>query len=61
MKKPFRAIAAALVLLATAATAQTAAGSAAESALVERIRDAVVKELRESGAMDRAVDAGSDS
>ena len=61
MKKSFRAIAAALVLLATAATAQTAAGSAAEAALVERIRDAVVKELRESGAMDRAVDAGSDS
>lgn len=58
MKKSFRAIAAALVLLATAATAQTAAGSAAEAALVERIRDAVVKELRESGAMDRAVDAG---
>ncbi len=51
-------MAAALALAVTAATAQTAAGPAADAALVERIRDAVIKELRASGAMDRAVDAG---
>lgn len=51
-------IMAALVLFAAAANAQTAVGNGADAALVDRVRDSVVRELRESGAMDRAVDAG---
>ena len=47
-----------LVLFATAANAQTADRNAADAALVDRVKDAVLKELRESGAVDRAVDAG---
>jgi len=54
----FRATMAGLILFATAANAQTADGNAADAALVDRVKDAVVKELRESGAIDRAVDAG---
>jgi protein-disulfide isomerase len=42
-----------LVLFAAAASAQSA-----DPALVDQVRDAVIKELRESGAIDRAVDAG---
>ncbi len=49
---------AALMLLASAAHAQTADRNAADAALVERVKEAVMKELRESGALDRAVDAG---
>lgn len=60
MRKLFELVLTALVfLMATAATAQTTPGGpAADAALVERIRDAVIKELRASGAMDQAVDAG---
>jgi protein-disulfide isomerase len=47
-----------LVLFATAASAQTADRNAADAALVDRVKDAVMKELRESRAIDRAVDAG---
>ena len=47
-----------LILFATAANAQTAQQNATDAALVEQVKDAVVKELRESGAIDRAVDAG---
>lgn len=47
-----------LVLLATAAHAQTADRNAADAAAVARVRDAVIKELQDSGAIDRAVDAG---
>src|SRR3990172_9010082 len=47
-----------LVLFATAANAQTADRNAADAALVDRVKDAVIKELRESGAIDRAVAAG---
>ena len=47
-----------LVLFATAANAQTADRNAADAALVDRVKDAVIKELRESGAIDRAIDAG---
>lgn len=53
-----RALAAAMVVFAAAANAQSPASSADEAALVQRIRDAVIKELRESGALDRAVDSG---
>ncbi len=53
-----RALMAGLMLLASAASAQTAERSAADAALVERVKEAVIKELRESGALDRAVDAG---
>ncbi len=58
MRKLFELALAGLVFLVTAATAQPAPGSVADAALVERIRDAVLKELRASGALDRAVDAG---
>ena len=54
----FRVLAAALVLAGAGANAQSAGGSAADAALVEKIKEAVIKELRESGELDRAVDAG---
>lgn len=53
-----RAMITGLALFATAATAQAADGNSADAALVNRIKDAVIKELRESGAIDRSVDAG---
>ena len=53
-----RVLAAALMLAAAAANPQSAGGSAADAALVEKIKQAVIKELRESGELDRAVDAG---
>lgn len=51
---------AALLLLASTAHAQSSAASEPDAALVQRIKDAVIKELREDGALDRAVDAGVD-
>ena len=53
-----RVMMAGLVLFATGANAQTADRNAADAALVNRVKDTVIKELRESGAIDRAVDAG---
>ena len=53
-----RVIMAGLILFAAAANAQAADRNAADAALVDRAKDAVLKELRESGALDRAVDAG---
>ena len=47
-----------LALFAAAANAQTAQQNPTDAALVDRVKDAVVKELRQSGAIDRAVDAG---
>jgi protein-disulfide isomerase len=58
MAKLSRLMMAGLVLFATAAIAQTADPAAADAAQVDRIKDAVIKELRDSGAIDRAVDAG---
>jgi len=55
-----RAMMAGLILFVTAANAQTADRNAADAALVNRVKDTVIKELRESGAIDRAVDAGID-
>jgi len=52
------AIVAGLLSLAGAAAAQTAGSGDLDPALVERVKEAVLKELRESGAIDRAVDAG---
>ncbi|MEX2241216.1 MAG: thioredoxin domain-containing protein [Burkholderiales bacterium] len=52
-----RSLLAGLVLFASAAAAQ-APQRDPDAALVERVKEAVVKELRESGALDRAVDAG---
>jgi protein-disulfide isomerase len=52
-----RLLMAGLMLLASATTAQTA-DRAADAALIERVKEAVIKELRESGGLDRAVDAG---
>ncbi len=45
-------------LFAAGGNAQTAGQNAVDAAQVERVKDAVIKELRESGAIDRAVDAG---
>lgn len=56
--KLYRAMMAGLILSAAAANAQTVQRSTADAALVERVRDAVIRELRESGAIDQAVDAG---
>ena len=53
-----RVMMAGLVLFAAAASAQTPDRNAADAALVDRVKDAVIKQLRESGAVDRAVDAG---
>lgn len=50
-----RGLMAALVLFTWTASARAAEP---DPALVERVREAVMKELRESGALDRAVDAG---
>ena len=55
--KSSRLMMAGLVLCATAANAQTTDRNATDAALVDRVKDAVIKELRESGAIDRAVDA----
>jgi len=50
------------VLLALAGAGQAAAQSGnatqADAELVQRIRDAVIRELRESGALDREIDQG---
>lgn len=54
----YRWIGIGLVFLSSAAGAQTADRSAADAALVERVKEAVIKELRESGELDRAIDAG---
>jgi protein-disulfide isomerase len=51
-------IMAGLVFFAVVASAQTPGRNAADAALADRVKDAVIKELRESGAIDRAVDAG---
>ncbi len=53
-----RAIMAGLIVFASAANGQTAALNVADAALVDRVKEAVIKELRESGAIDRAADAG---
>lgn len=53
-----RVMMAGLILFATAANAQTAQRTATDAELVERVKDAVVKELRDGGTLDRAVDAG---
>lgn len=47
-----------LIAFAAVANAQTADRNTADAALVERIKDAVIKDLRASGEIDRAVDAG---
>ncbi|MBE0625762.1 MAG: thioredoxin domain-containing protein [Burkholderiales bacterium] len=49
----FRVMMTGLVLFAATANAQ-----AADPALVDQVKDAVIKELRESGAIDREIDAG---
>ena len=53
-----RILLAGLSLAAGAAHAQGGERGAADAALVERIRQAVIRELRESGALERAVDEG---
>ena len=55
-----RVLFAGLMLFVSAAHSQTRDRDAPDAALVERVREAVIKELRESGALDRAVDAGVD-
>jgi len=58
MKTSFNMMMGALFLLAAAASAQTAMGSATDAAVVERAKAAVLKDLRDSGALDWAIDAG---
>lgn len=53
-----RTLLACMLLITAAAYAQTGSRDATDPELVKRIRDQVIKELRESGALDRAVDAG---
>lgn len=52
MKTSSTIVLAALVSSVAVASAQTQAGSAADAALVDRARAAVLKELRDSGALD---------
>ena len=40
------------------AAAQSGSATQADAELVQRIRDAVIRELRESGALDREIDQG---
>ncbi|MBE0618991.1 MAG: thioredoxin domain-containing protein, partial [Burkholderiales bacterium] len=54
----FRVMMAGFALFSTAANSQTDGSNASNAALVERVKDAVIKELRESGAIDREIDAG---
>ncbi len=58
--QPSRAMMIGLVLFAATANAQTTQRNTINPELVDKVRDAVMKELRDSGAMDRAVDAGVD-
>jgi len=53
-----RILLAGLSLAAGAAHAQGGERGAADAALVERIREAVIQQLRESGALERAIDEG---
>jgi protein-disulfide isomerase len=53
-----RILLAGLSLAAGTAHAQSGERGAADAALVERIRGAVIRELRESGALERAIDEG---
>ena len=48
----------AAVLLAPQAYGQNAPRGGADAELVKQIREQVIRELRESGALDRAIDAG---
>lgn len=57
-REVFAAVIGGLIVLAPPVNGQTADRGAADAALVERVKDAVIKELRESGALDRSVDAG---
>lgn len=52
------AIMAGLILFATAASAQTAQQNTSDAVQADRVKDAVIKELRDSGALDHAIDAG---
>jgi len=54
----WRIVAIALALLMAAAGAKAAERSEPDAALVERVKDAVIKELRDSGALERDIDAG---
>lgn len=47
-----------LILFATAASAQTAQLSSTDAAVADRITNAVIKQLHDSGALDHAIDAG---
>lgn len=58
IKKLSRTTVIGLALLAATASAQTAQRTTIDPDLVNQVREAVMKELRDSGAMDRAVDAG---
>jgi len=53
-----RSMMAGLILLAFGASVQAAESTPPDAALIERVKEAVIRELRESGELDRAIDAG---
>lgn len=53
-----QALVAGTLLLAAAAQAQNAPRDAADAELAKRIKEQVLRELRESGELERAIDAG---
>lgn len=53
-----KTVAIGLALVMAAAGARAAERSEPDAALVERVKDAVIKELRDSGALERAVESG---
>jgi len=53
-----KTVAIGLALVIAAAGARAAERSEPDAALVERVKDAVIKELRDSGALERAVESG---
>lgn len=56
--KRYGVLVACLILFGAGVDARSAEENAGDAALVQRIRDSVLKELRDSGALDRAIDAG---
>jgi len=56
--RAIRSTAVGLIFLSFTTAAQAADPGAPDAALIERVKEAVIKELRESGALDREIDAG---
>jgi len=54
----YRLVVIGLLFLSFTAAAQAADPGTPDAALIEQVKEAVIKELRESGALDREIDAG---